>query len=338
MIEGPTDKHLWAENYQREMRSILALTSEVAQAIASEIKIKVTPQEQTRLASVRPVDPKAHEAVLKGRYDVFKGTEKGARTGMGYARQAVDIDPTYAAAYILLGQSYDQLASISGLAPREAFPKAEAAYAKALEIDDTLAEAHAGLAHVKCYYDWDWTGSEREYQRALELNPNSADARGSYAAYLTVTGRFDEAIAAAKRRIELDPLTPEMRAALGRVYLFAGRYDDSIRAFKQALELDPNHLPARYWLAMGYAAKGMDAEAVAACEDVLRSLPKEGESKMPASCAQVYAVVGRRDDALRLMEQAKRAAGDRWFDPSWMAFLYSALGDKDRAMEWLEKG
>ena len=166
-----------------------------------------------------------------------------------------------------------------------------------------------------------------------------ADAgREAYAAYLTVTGRFDEAIAAAKRRIELDPLTPEMRAALGRVYLFAGRYDDSIRALKQALELDPNHLPARYWLAAGYAAKGMDAEAVAACEDVLRSLPKEGESKLPASRAQVYAAAGRRDDALRLMEQAKRAAGDRWFDPSSIAFLYSALGDKDRAMEWLEKG
>jgi tetratricopeptide (TPR) repeat protein len=130
-----------------------------------------------------------------------------------------------------------------------------------------------------------------------------ADAgREAYAAYLTVTGRFDEAIAAAKRRIELDPLTPEMRAALGRVYLFAGRYDDSIRALKQALELDPNHLPARYWLAAGYAAKGMDAEAVAACEDVLRSLPKEGESKLPASRAQVYATAGRRDDALRLME------------------------------------
>jgi serine/threonine protein kinase/tetratricopeptide (TPR) repeat protein len=327
LIHGPTDRHLWAESYERGLRDVLALQSEVAQAIANQIRVNLTSQEQTRLASRRPVDPAAHEAFLRGRFYFDKWTNEGSRKSLDYFQQAIEKDPGYAEAYTAL--AFTHLSMGGGLVPpQEALQKAKPAVAKALELDDNLAEAHAVLGWIKASYEWDWAGAEREYKRAIELNPSSQMAHDGYSYYLAWLGRFDEAIAEAKRAFELQPLS---RIGLAAAYAFARRYDDSIREAQRELELFPANPAAHLWLGGGYLFKGRNAEAISECQKLRELEPDVSTAWVSAT---TYAFAGRKSEAHKELKEYLNAP---YVDPWMVAGIYAGLGEKDKAIEWLER-
>jgi TolB-like protein/DNA-binding winged helix-turn-helix (wHTH) protein/Tfp pilus assembly protein PilF len=337
LIDARTEKHLWADTYQQELRDILALQSEVARAIASEIKIVVAPAEEARLASTRRVGADVYDLYLMGRYYSALPTEERLEKGIEYFRQAIDLDPTYAPAYAKLSSCYSDLSLFGYRPPQDMYPKAKVAALKARELDDALTEAHIALGAINLRFDWDWQGAEREFKQALELNPNSVDALYMYNEYLVLTGRFDEGIAANKRAIELDPLSPSMSVNLGWSYFKARRYDDAIAQFKKTLELAPNFFPAHMQLAWSYAVKGMHTEAIAEAEKALAYAPANAPVLL-GSLAWVYAVVGRRAKALELLSELNDLAAPGYAEPVNLAFGYAGLGEKDLAFEWLRRG
>ncbi len=331
LIHAPTDTHLWVDSYERDLRDVLALQSEVAQAIARQIEITVTPDQEARLAaSARPVNPETYKAYLKGMFYLNKFTPEGREKGLAYLHQAIEKDPADPLAYAGLAGGY----SIIGHGPApspEALPRAEAAALKALELDDTLAEAHTILAEVKLYYDWDWAGAEQALQRALELNPNLALTRAHYSWYLQLFGRTDEALAEMKRAQELDPLAPIYTAWLGDQYLWAGQYDEAIDEARKSLELDSDFPVGLYTLGSIYAAKGMYEEAIAAHQKAGAVDPDLGWA-----LGRTYALAGQRDEALNVLADLGKEYQQR---NAWgVAEIYAALGEKDEAFRWLEAG
>ena len=332
LIQASTDRHLWAETYDRDLRDILALQSEVARAIASEIKVKLTPQEQTRLASARPVNPEVYELWLKGRRHLL--TAGMHMKALEYFQQAIDLDPAYAPAHAGISVAYSNAALFYALAPHEALPKAKAAAKRALELDESLAEAHVALAQLMENPDWDWSGAEREFKRALELNPNSVDAHFGYSWFLTNMLRFEEAIAESRRAVELDPLSPGVTGQLGWTLYYAGRYDESIKSHRKSLEMEPGFAYAHLMLSWNYVAKHAPAEAAAACRRAVELAPDD--QFVLASCGHDLAVVGRRQEALALLERVKRLGGRKPVDPYVVAFLYDGLGEKQLALQSLE--
>jgi TolB-like protein/DNA-binding winged helix-turn-helix (wHTH) protein/tetratricopeptide (TPR) repeat protein len=333
LIQARTERHLWAEAYERNMRDILALQSEVARDITNEIQIKLTPQEQAHLASVHPVNPQAYEAYLRGRFYLEKWTGDGASAAIGYFQEATRIDPKYAEAYAGLAESY---ATFTPLPPSEAIPKARIAVAKALELDEKLAEAHASLAIIRFFHDWDWSGAEREFKRAIELNPNYGEAHHFYSHYLMAMGRTADSLAESQRNLELDPLSPAPNLHLGWHYLFARQYDQAIEQERKTLQMDPNYVQAHDQLGRAYEQKGMYQEAVA---EFRRAVTLSGEETGSlVSLAHAYAVSGQKAEAKKLLVKlnARSKRGDDW--PSGMAELYAGFGDKDKAFHWLEKG
>ena len=329
LIHASTDTHLWVENYQRDLRDVLTLQSEVARAIARQIEITVTPDQETRLAARRPVNPETYEAYLKGMFHLNKMTPEGTEKGLAYLSQAIEKDPGNPLTYVGLAGGY----SIIGHGPApspEALPRAKAAALKALELDDTLAEAHAVLAEVKLYYDWDWAGAEQAFQRALQLNPNLAEAYGHYAWYLARLGRLDEGLAEMKRAQELDPLAPIYSAFLGQQYWGAGLYEEAIDEARKSLELNPDFPIGLYVIGVVYATKGMYEESIAAHQKTYAVAPDWGWG-----LGHAYALAGRRDEALNALAELGEEYQQR---NAWgVAEIYAALGEKDEAFRWLEK-
>jgi TolB-like protein/Tfp pilus assembly protein PilF len=338
LIQAATDKHLWAESYERDLRDVLSLQDEVARAIASEIKVKLTPQEQTRLASARPVNPEAHGLYLKGRYYWNKRTPETLKKSLEYFQQAIEKDPGYAPAYAGLADSYDMLGagSYRVLPPKEAYPKAEAAAMKALELDSTLAEAHTSLGWSKWVFDWDWQGAEREYKQAIELNPNYANAHHWYAGYLLDMGRYTEAIGEDRKAESLDPLSLIISADLGDEALGpAGLYDQEMEQCRKTLEMDPNFAQAHMCLADSYVRKGMHKEAIAEFEKAIEL--SAGSLVYVSALGSTYARAGRRDDAIKILNELKARSKQGFVAPDNFASIYAGLGDKDQAFAWLEK-
>jgi len=335
LIQAVTDKHLWAKSYERDLRDVLALQSEVAGAIANEIKIKLTPQEQARLASARPVNPEAHEAYLKGRYYWNLRTEEGLKKSSEYFQQAIEKDPGYALAYAGLADTYGVVATWNVMAPKEAYPRAKAAAFKALEMDETLAEAHALLGSAREEYDWDWVGAEKEFKRAIELNPGYATAHQWYAEYLSVMGRHNEAIAEAKRAQELDPLSLMINAIGGRVFFYARRYDEAIAQCRRTLELNPGFYPAHLFLAWAYEQEKRYAEAISEYQKAIA--PGQSNPLLAAELARGYVAAGKRTEALTVISQMGELSKRRYVSSYVIAQIYTALGDTGRAFQWLEK-
>jgi len=335
LIHAATDQHLWANSYEHEVRDVLGLQSEVARAIAQEIQITVTPQEQARLASVRPVNPDAYEAYLKGRYHWNKRTEEGFRKAIDYFQEAIDIDPSYAVAYSGLADCYSLLADYGILRPEEAYPKAKAAAAKALEIDDTLAEAHASLAMAVWQYDWDRSRAAGEFQRAIELNPGYATARHWHALFLGRTGRLDEAIAEIKHAQELDPLSLIINTVTGMVFYWARQYDLAIEEYRKTLEMDPNFELAHYLLGWVYGQKGMYNEAIAELKHA--ETFAGGAPKHVARLAQVYAAAGMENEARKILDELNELSKRRYVPPCFFAIICAGLGEQDLAFAWLDR-
>jgi TolB-like protein/predicted Ser/Thr protein kinase len=335
LIGAVPERHLWARSYERDLRDVLSLQSEVARAIADEIKANVTPDVQARLASARPVNPEAYRLYLLGRFHWNKRTEGGFKSAIDEFQRALEIDPGYALAYAGLADSYVQLSDWGFMAPKEAYPRGKAAARKAVEIDPSRAEAHTSLAVAYHYYDWDWAACEKEFQRAIELNPNYAWAHHWYGEYLSSMGRHQEGIAEAVKALELDPLSPIIGVSAAGDFYFARRYDEAIRQMQSVLQVFPE-FPAAYGrLGACYETKGLYEEALTAYEKA--ELLGGASSQEVAAMRRAYAKGGMRGYYLWDLGRMKEGSKNRYMPPSRFATVYGKLGERNQAMAWLEK-
>ena len=334
LIRGATDEHFWSETYDRELRDALALQSELAQAIADKVRVTVTGKEQERLAATRPVAPEVYESYLQGRFAVNKHNSRDAvQASIGFFQDAINRDPTFAPAYVGLAHAYRELGTVFlGVPPAETRPKVVAAARKALELDPDLAEAHALLAEV-LQEQWHWAEADAEYRRALELNPNDADTHGRFAVWLVSQGRLEDAIAAARRGRELDPLAVS-GTNIAWIFFQARRFDDAERELHSELSVQPDDATALWYLGFVLVAKGRSSDAIPYLENALTA-----SNRSPGVIGvliRAYHQSGRRADASRLLGEltARRKTG---YVPSG-AFVNAYLGleDNDEAFHWLE--
>ena len=335
LIDARSERHLWAEAYDRDLRDVLALQGEVARAIASEIKIRVTPQEQTRLARARPIDPDALQHYLKGRHYWNKFTQDGIETSREHFQRSIEIDPGYAMAYTGLADAFNLLGWLAVLPGKEAYPKAKAAAAKALQIDDSLGEPHASLAFARFHYDWDWPGAKSEFKRAIELNPNYSVARHWHAYCLLSVGQTGEALTEIKRAQKLDPLSHIISNTASAILCWAGRHDQAIEQLQQILEEDPNFAVSHQRLGHEYAEKGMFEESIREYRKAIGL--DEGSTYILTGLGKVYAAAGRTAEARKTLRDLEALSKRRWVAPSRVASLCASLGEEDLALEWLEK-
>jgi tetratricopeptide (TPR) repeat protein len=338
LIQAPADKHLWADSYEGNLRDTLALQKQVARAIAEQIQIELTPHEQGVLKSARVVDPQAYEDYLKGRYFWNKRTADGLKKAVEYFNQAIEKDPNYAPAYSGLADTYALLGDwqYAVMTPKEALPKAKAAAIKALELDSTLSEAHTSLAFCLDGFDWDFESAEREFRRAIELNPGYATAHHWYAWHLSLLGRYSEAITEMRKAENLDPLSLIINADLAELFLIARSYDQSIEQSRRTIEMDPGFGLAHNQLAQAYLQKHMVNEAIVELQKAIQL--SDGSPICATNLARAYAASGRRDEAVQLMNDLKKRSNPGYSHASEIAMIYAALGDKEQAMSWLEKG
>jgi TolB-like protein/DNA-binding winged helix-turn-helix (wHTH) protein/Flp pilus assembly protein TadD len=338
LIEASSDKHLWSQSYEGELRDTLALQNQVARAIAEQIRINVNPQEQAALKNVKVVNPQAYESFLKGRYFWNKRTADGLKVALAYFNQAIDEDAKYAQAYSGLADTYSLLGDwqYAVMTPKEALPKAKAAAIKAVELESTLGEAHNSLAFCLDGFDWNFDSAGKEFRRAIELNPGYATAHHWYAWHLSLLGRYDEAISEMRRAENLDPLSLIINADLAELLVLAHSYDESIRQSRKTIEMDPSFALAHNQLAQAYLQKHMNDEAVAELQKAAQL--SEGSPTVMANLARAYAASGRRSEAMELLSDLKKRSNSIYSHGSEIAVIYAALGDRDQAMNWLEKG
>jgi TolB-like protein/DNA-binding winged helix-turn-helix (wHTH) protein/Tfp pilus assembly protein PilF len=337
LIEAASDKHLWSQSYEGELRDTLALQNKVARAIADQIQIKLNPQEQAVLKSVKVVNPQAYESYLKGRYFWNKRTADGLKVALAYFNEAIDKDPKYAQAYSGLADTYALLGDwqYAVMTPKEAFPKAKAAAIKALELDSALGEAHNSLAFCLDAFDWDLDSAGKEFRRAIELNPGYATAHHWYAWHLSVLGRYEEALVEMRKAENLDPLSLIIKADLAELLVIAHFYDESIRESLKTIEMDPSFALAHNQLGQAYLQENMNDEAVA---ELQKAVLLSGDSPTCiANLARAYATSGKRGEAVKLLSELKKHSIPNYSDASDIAGIYAALGDTDQAMSWLEK-
>jgi TolB-like protein/DNA-binding winged helix-turn-helix (wHTH) protein/Flp pilus assembly protein TadD len=338
LIEASSDKHLWSQSYEGELRDTLALQSKVAGAIAEQIRINLNPQEQAALKNVRVVNPEAYESYLKGRYFWNKRTAAGLKVALAYFNQAIDEDPNYAPAHSGLADTYALLADweYGVMTPKEALPKAKAAAIKALELDSSLGEAHNSLAFCLDVFDWDLDAAEKEFRRAIELNPSYATAHQWYASHLIVLGRNDDAIAEMRKAETLDPLSLIISADLADFLVIAHSYDESIRESRKTIEMDPSFALAHNQLGQAYLQKQMPDEAVAELQKGVQL--SGGSPTIIANLARAYVASDKRSEAVKLLGDLMKRSNPSSSHASEIAMIYVALRDTDQALNWLEKG
>src|SRR6516162_6115160 len=336
LVEAVTDRHAWAQTYERHIGEVISLQGEIARAIASEIQAKLTPEEHARLLRPEPVDPQTYELYVKGRYLWNKLTDDSVRKSIEYFQQAIQRQPSFAPAYAGMADAYFA-GCYRDVAPEEACSKAKAEAVAALQLDETLAEAHTALAACLFWYDWNWPGAEREFQRALGLNPNYARAHQFYGQYQKAMGRKNWA-AEVKRAAELDPVSPVN--AGGDWYLESGEYDMSINLLRKKLELDPQSAFVHMLLGRAHAMKGAYADAIDYFQTAVNLSGGAPGSLTPGSLSLLgyaYGVSGKRTDALNVRRQLELLSQRRYVSPYDIAVVYVGLGEKDRAFKWLDK-
>ena len=332
LIEPTAGAQVWGNSYERDIRDILSLENEVVAAIAREVNLRLTPQERSRLASVRTVNAEAYVAYTKGRFYLNRLTPEGLQKGLEYMQQAIEKDPTSPLPHAALALGYCRIGHTTE-PPPDAFAKAKAAAIKAEELGGMLAETEAALAQIKLFDEWDWAGGGQSLQRALTLNPSLADAQRMYSWYLVLIGRKDDGIAAMKRAIEIDPLTPLWSSDLGWQCWSAGRYQEAMDAAQKALELNPNFDQALGLIGNLYAEKGMFEEAIAAHQKLSAVNPR-----LKWDLVRTYVLAGREDEARKMLagllegEPKPTGAVDGWFLPA----VYASLGETDEAFRWLD--
>ena len=328
--------HLWSETYDRLMKDVFAIQDEISLSIVERLKVSLLKGENSKL-KVRPtISVEAYNLYLKGRYYWNKRTKEAFQKGLEYFQLAIEKDPTYALAYAGIADCYNLLQVYAYLPPKEAFPKARAAAEKALEIDPSLAEAHTSLAWVRVSYDLDWSAGEKEFKRALELNPNYATGHHWYSIYLTAMGRHAESLAQIKRAQEVDPLSLMINTDLGFV-LFYGRQDDlAIEQYHKTLEMDKDFVVAYWRLAIIYAQKEMYDEALAATQK-MRELLGDKDPLVLGAIGYIYALLGKRDEAKKVLNELSGLSKHSYISSMRVALIYMGLGQKEQAFKWLEK-
>ncbi len=338
LVDARNGNQIWGKQYNRKLTDIVSLQNEIAQDVSNKLQAKLSGGDEQKIAKNYTANPEAYQLYLQGRYHWNKRTIEGVNKATEYFQKAIEKDPSYALAYVGLADTY---IVVENLPPREAFPKAKAATLKALEIDESLGESHAALAQVKQWYEWDWASAEREYKRAIELNPNYPTAHHWYAESLATLGRFDESFAAYNRALELDPLSFAISTDLGMAYYYARQYDRAIEHFKKLIELDPNYLRTHFYLAKVYEEKGMFEEALAEIDKgiILSGGNAEKVARESAQVANALRTSGAKgywQKALDLTKEDAQKKGEP-VNPMDMAWLYARLNKPDEVFEWLEK-
>lgn len=333
LVDARTDRHLWAKKFDRDVTNIFKMRNEVVEAIAHEIQAKISPEQSSRLSNARTVNTAALQEYLLGRQAWNRQSEKGFTDSLDHFNRAKEIDPSFAPAWAGLADAYWSAADVL-IAPAEAKAKAKAAAQRALELDDSLAEAHTALAVVGEAVDYDWKGSEREFQRAIELKPNYAAAHWQYGWFLVFMGRFDDSLREMQRAVELDPLSAPMRLDLNVSYTLTKQYDKGIEQCRKALELDPN-----LWLptfVMGWIELER-ADYPKAVEQLRMAQTMEAQPFVAGFLGYAYAKAGQHDNALKTLDELNQLAGHRFVTPFSQALIYIGLGQNSDAIDWLEK-
>ena len=324
-------KQMWADQFDEKYTNIFTVQDLISERIISALELKLTGEEQMRLTKHYTENVEAYQLYMNGRYYWETRTGEGLKRAIEYFGEAIGKDPNYALAYAGLADSY-ALLGVFHLPPKEALPKAREAALNALRIDDRLAEAHAALGHIKVQYEYDWAGAEKEYKRAIELKPNYANAHHFYAIYLGILGRFDEGIDEIKRAQELEPFSLFIHANVGGMLFAARRYDEAINQIKRVLEMNPNLDHARSVLGQAYLQKGKYEQAIAEFQKQTTA-PYSYSGEL----GQAYGLSGRRSDALKEIDKLHELSKQQYVAPYSLALIYASLGDKDNALEWLEK-
>lgn len=330
LIDAATERNVWSQSYQRGLQDVLTLQNEVARAIADQIRVELAPDEAERLAEARPVNPEVYETYLRGMYHLNQFTPDGIRTGLRHLHEAVRLDPDDPLAYAGLALGYS-LIGHSANPPPGAFANAHDAAARALDLDPLFPEAHAAMAEVQLYWEWDWAAAEASFRRALQLNPNLEFAHGHYAWLLQLEGDLDGAITHMRRARQIAPLTPIFSAWLGWLYWADGQYERAAAEARSALEVDPDFGWGLYVLGGAYAAQRQYDEALATFQRLLAVRPNLGRWGLGFT----YASMGRDHDARRVLAELAESPGQK--DVMVIGLLYGALGDRGRAMDWLER-
>jgi TolB-like protein/Flp pilus assembly protein TadD len=328
------ETHVWAENYERSLGDILMLQSEVARAIAQEIQITLTPREERRLARAQRVSAKAYEAYLRGRHSWNKRTEEGMRKSISFYEEAIRIYPEYATAHAGIADSHVMLACRGMVPAKETFRKAKAAARKALDLDGSLGEAHGSLAHVRLH-DWDWEGLEKDFERALELDPSQAIVYYWFGEYLMSMGRPEEAIAMTWRAYQLDPLSPVIGASLAMILYLARRFDEALDVLKSVQEIHPEHFLPYLRMGLILIQKRQHKQAIAALKKAVRLAKQSTETQ--AALALAHAAAGEKKTASQLTCELEKSQARRYVLPYNIAKIYAAGGDSQKAFAWLDK-
>jgi len=333
LIRAHDDRHLWSERYERNLTDVLAMQGEVARAVAKQIQIKLTPQEEKRLTRAHPVHPDAYNLFLKGNFFVHQGI-RGTAKSIDLFRRAIELDPSQSESHAGLAEALC-FAGIFGLRPSgETYPEAKIAALKALELDESNASAHDALAEVKQGYDWDLAGAQVEFKRALSLNPSNLLTRVRYAESLTRLKKYDEAIEETTRILAWAPVSPMSHVCRSMIFFRARRYDESIRASHQALDLDPSSVNALWWQGVSYAGKRNFAQSIAVLN---KALSMADGPLFRGYLGFVYGQAGEQDKALSILKELAGLSSKRFVSPVDFALVYAGLGDADSMFQSLEK-
>jgi TolB-like protein/Tfp pilus assembly protein PilF len=335
LIRGATDEHFWSETYDRELRDVLAVQSELAQSIAEKVKVTATGEERQRLRAAPSVAPEVYESYLRGQFANFKSnTQTDEEESIAYFNHAIEMDPTFAPAYVGLASAYDDLGTVTiGAPPLDTRAKALSAVRKALELEPDLLDAHLVLANLE-QEQWRWAASEAEYKRALELSPNNAEAHAGLASWLMCRGRTEEALAWARRARELDPLAVS-GTSIGWILFQSHRYDEAIRELRSALAVKPDDTDARLYLGFALVANNQPADAIPVLEKVISV--SNGSPAAIGVLIRAYSHAGRRGDALRLFAELQKRQRAGYVPAAAFVNAYLGLGENDQAFAWLEQ-
>jgi TolB-like protein/Tfp pilus assembly protein PilF len=335
LIKAATDDHLWADTFDRQLTDIFGVESEIAKTIAETLRAKLSGSEQNAIAARPTENTDAYQLYLRGRFFWNKRTGQNLNKAADYFNQAIAADPNYALAYVGLADSYVLMPLYGAGTPQDCYPKAKAAAEKALQLDDTLAEAHTSLAQIFCYYDLDFVRAAREYQRAIELNPNYPTAHQWYgSSALTALGRFDEAIAEVKRAIALDPLSLVINADLGNSYYRARRYDEAIKQLRKTVDLDPGFYYAHWNLGSALAANGDLAGAI---EEYEKARSLNDDPSMLGLLGNAYAAAGKKSEAIKIRDELEAISKQRYVSDYSFAIVNLGLGYRDEALRRLQR-
>ena len=326
--------HIWSDKYDRDMDDVFAIQDEISLAIVDNLRGKLLGEEKAKLVKRQAVDAEAYKLYLKGLYFCNKRSKEGMEKGMNFFEQAIETDPSYAQAYSGLADSFALLTFWTFLPPKDGFPKAKALAEKALGIDGSLAEAHVSLAWTIFCYEWDWAVVEKEYKTAIQLNPGLANAHHWYSIFLSVMERHEEALFEIKKALDLDPMSLMINTNVGLLYLHMRRYDKAVEVLKKTIEMDSNFGQAHYMLARTYLAMEKYAEAFSAA----LAAKKHGIRWADAELGFVYGKTGHKDKARALLQELEVLSKTRYVPPTTFAAIYSALGEIDKAFEWVDKG